>query len=194
MDGMATGRDWERLAACVRERRTDLGLTQEDVRSAGGPSTATMRLIEGALQTSYQPAILARLENALGWRRGSVRRILAGGDPEIADAEPVAAMAQDEHTDLGLQDSGDARDSLTTAVVLAAISPLEAEVWAEIRRHPEGTPADVIFSDPAEIWLWSGELRPEHQRVRQIAALRSVRPPRAGNARRTGLTSIGAAG
>ena len=74
-------KDWERLAEFVRERRVELGLTQEDARAAGGPSTATMRLLEGALQHSYQPATLRDLENVLQWGRGSVRMILAGGDP-----------------------------------------------------------------------------------------------------------------
>jgi hypothetical protein len=81
MGSMATGRDWQRLADAVRERRTELGLTQEDARAAGGPSTATLRLIEGALQDSYQPSTLRELEKALRWERGSVVRILAGGDP-----------------------------------------------------------------------------------------------------------------
>ena len=74
-------RDWDRLAGFARERRVELGLTQEDVRAAGGPSTASIRLIEGALQRAYQPATLRDLERALQWERGSVARILAGGDP-----------------------------------------------------------------------------------------------------------------
>ena len=78
---MAADRDWDRLAEATRERRVELGLTQEDVRAAGGPSTATMRLIEGALQHGYQPATLRDLEQALRWERGSVGRLLDGGDP-----------------------------------------------------------------------------------------------------------------
>jgi hypothetical protein len=80
--------DWDRLAELVRERRVELGMTQEDARSAGGPSTATMRLLEGALQRSYQPSTLRDLEKVLQWERGSVRRILAGGDPSHASAFP----------------------------------------------------------------------------------------------------------
>lgn len=99
MGGMATRKDWSRLAARVRERRDELGLTQEDVRAAGGPSTATMRLIEGALQESYQPAILTRLEKALEWERGSARRILDGGEPALLPSAgyeaPPAGSARD---------------------------------------------------------------------------------------------------
>jgi hypothetical protein len=80
----------------VRERRDDLGLTQAAVAAAGGPSSATMRLIEGALQQGYQPAILNRLEDAIRWQRGSVRTVLDGGDPvplERAGREPAQSPA-----------------------------------------------------------------------------------------------------
>ena len=175
---MATGKDWRRLADLVSERRADLGMTQEDVRAAGGPSTATMRLIEGGLQSRYQPVILGRLETALKWERGSVRRILAGGDPvPVSEEPPVPEPAPD------LPDDAD----VTTNVVLAAINPIERQVWAEIRRYPEGAPAEVIFADPLERALWGRVLTPERQRIREIAAYRSVqvRPTRPA-ARRAG--------
>jgi hypothetical protein len=76
--------DWSRLARYVIDRRNELGLTQEDVRAAGGPSTATLRNIEGALQDSYKPGSLAKLERVLGWATGSVRKILDGQEPGIA--------------------------------------------------------------------------------------------------------------
>ena len=83
---MAASEDWDRLAEATRERRVELGMTQEDVRAAGGPSTATMRLIEGALQRSYQPATLRDLEKALRWERGSAARLL-GGEPAPLQVE-----------------------------------------------------------------------------------------------------------
>lgn len=69
-------------------RRNHLRMTQEEVKAAGGPSTATMRLIEGALQDSYRDVILGRLEDALRWEPGSVAAILSGGDP-TPRTEPV---------------------------------------------------------------------------------------------------------
>ena len=175
---MATGKDWRRLADLVSERRADLGMTQEDVRAAGGPSTATMRLIEGGHQSRYQPVILGRLETALKWERGSVRRILAGGNPAPVDDEPAAPEPVPD-----LPDDAD----VTTNVVLAAINPIERQVWAEIHAHPEGTPAELIFTDPLERALWGRVLTPERQRIREIAAYRSVqvRPTRPA-ARRAG--------
>jgi hypothetical protein len=86
---MATGGDWQRVADYVRERRTELDLTQADVQAAGGPSTATQRLIEGALSDNYQPAILARLERVLGWQPRSIRAIRSGGEPVLMeDVDP----------------------------------------------------------------------------------------------------------
>lgn len=78
--------DWRRLGEHVLRRREDLGLTQPEVQAAGGPSTATMRLIERAERSSYRGSILRSLERALHWRTGSVEVILAGGDPISSDA------------------------------------------------------------------------------------------------------------
>jgi hypothetical protein len=85
------------VADYVRERRIELDLTQADVHSAGGPSPATQRLIEGALQTTYQAAILARLERALQWERGSIRAIRRGGEPVLA--APAVSLPPDADLD-----------------------------------------------------------------------------------------------
>lgn len=74
-------RHWQQLATYVTQRRTQLRLTQAQVQAAGGPSAATVRLIESAGQTSYRPAVLAALESALRWPEGTIERILNGGEP-----------------------------------------------------------------------------------------------------------------
>lgn len=122
---MATDKDWRRLAEATRDRRVELGMTQEDIRSAGGPSTATMRLIEGALQESYQPATLRDLELALRWERGSVARLLAGGNPVpfAGDMPPRQEAAAPGRTG----------DSFLTGQDMAAqIRPHVAEVEARL--------------------------------------------------------------
>lgn len=191
--------DWQRLAALVSERRTDLQMTQEDVRAAGGPSTATMRLIEGGGENRFQPAILARLETALRWQRGSVRQILAGGDPVPFPDEPVTgplpavALAPSPEPGYGRDDAGSVPSAVTRNVVLAAINPHERALWKEIHSYPEGTRADEIFSDPLEAALFAREYDEngtevtELQKIREILAVRSVRvrPPRR-EARRAG--------
>lgn len=77
--------DWRRLAQYVFERRHALGLSQDDVRARGGPSTATLRHIEGALRTSYKPYVISGLERALGWEQGSIRAILSGSEPTLIE-------------------------------------------------------------------------------------------------------------
>lgn len=80
---------WSRLGRLVGERRTDLGLTQAEVHSAGGPSPATLYLLERGRRGAYRPQVLRRLERALGWRAGSVRRVLAGGHPTLDTEDEV---------------------------------------------------------------------------------------------------------
>jgi transcriptional regulator with XRE-family HTH domain len=72
---------WERLGRAVKARRERLGLTQEEVASRGGPSTATLRNIEGAQGTGYRARTLYQLDEALGWTRGCAVAIAEGEAP-----------------------------------------------------------------------------------------------------------------
>jgi hypothetical protein len=104
---MVVGGEWQRLADYVLERRLELDMTQADVHAAGGPSTAVIRQVEGALSDSYTPVILSRLERALGWERGSVRAIRAGGEPvpvprgEAGDPPSVRRILSDPELPYG---------------------------------------------------------------------------------------------
>lgn len=73
--------DLQHLARYVADRRGELGLTQQQVQAAGGPSVATQSLIEAGTRQSIQTILAGRLEKALRWETGSVRAILAGGEP-----------------------------------------------------------------------------------------------------------------
>lgn len=75
--------DWERLAAKVKERRKELGLTQDDVVVIAGPglSKPVLSLIENARQSGYKDRTLASLDRGLSWRIGSADAVLNGGDP-----------------------------------------------------------------------------------------------------------------
>lgn len=70
--------NWFALGEAVRARRYELGLAQPDVARRGGPSTQTLMRIENAHRTRYENRTLARLEQALGWKTGSIRAILEG--------------------------------------------------------------------------------------------------------------------
>lgn len=91
-DVAATETPWHRLARYVRERREDLGYTQSELHAAGGPSVASLVLIEGAKRDSYKPQTVKRLETSLGWARGSVRDVLAGREPALA---PIVEVSDD---------------------------------------------------------------------------------------------------
>jgi hypothetical protein len=86
MDGVPTDGDWRRLATYVTRRREALGKTQAAVAADGGPSVATLRQIEDGERANYRGGILVRLEQALLWKPGSIDTILAGGEPQVADA------------------------------------------------------------------------------------------------------------
>lgn len=86
---------WQALGRYVTRRRDELGMTQSDVQAAGGPSTATVRNIENATQTSYRSGVLAALERALRWAPGSVEAALAGGEPTPLDVAPSVTSDTD---------------------------------------------------------------------------------------------------
>ena len=97
---MALERDWANLARQVRDRREELGLTQQDVAAAGGPSTAIQRQIENKQATSYRPKTFRTHEKALRLRKDSFRMALAGGRfiPD-EDDWPASVDAMLEHLD-----------------------------------------------------------------------------------------------
>ena len=64
--------DYPRLGSYVRERRPELGLTQEEIATRGGPSTATLRLIEGG-KGPFRAKSLRQLADALHWTPESPR-------------------------------------------------------------------------------------------------------------------------
>lgn len=68
---------WELLGTLVRRRRENLGLKQGDLVQYGGPAVSTVGKIERAAQSSYPLRTQHQVENALGWKRGTVRSIVA---------------------------------------------------------------------------------------------------------------------
>jgi hypothetical protein len=70
-----------RLGRLIRERRKALKLTQAEVQARGGPSTATLRVIEGGKHIDFRPATAQPLESVLEWQAGSIAVVLEGGEP-----------------------------------------------------------------------------------------------------------------
>lgn len=74
--------DWRRLGAAVTAQRVRRGYqTLPAFVRASGLSRTTLDSIENARKTAYSPTTLATLEHVLGWRVGSVDRVLRGLEP-----------------------------------------------------------------------------------------------------------------
>jgi transcriptional regulator with XRE-family HTH domain len=73
-----TARTWEEVGALVRDRRIELGLTQEGVARDGGLSVATWRLLEQGGRDRYQQLTLSGAARALGWPHDAILRLLDG--------------------------------------------------------------------------------------------------------------------
>lgn len=84
--------DWPHLAAAIRQRRDELGMTQQQVAEDAEVSTMTVRNLEAGRAYTRLPPSLSSVERALGWQHGSARAILAGGEPTLIQeaAEPTA--------------------------------------------------------------------------------------------------------
>jgi hypothetical protein len=69
--------DWQRLGAAVRDRRNELGLSQGE----DGPSAATWRKVEKAIEPPYAERTLRAICRVLRWPSDAADRILDGDDP-----------------------------------------------------------------------------------------------------------------
>lgn len=71
--------DWAHLGECLREARA--GEPMEKVAAAAGVSRAQIERYESGRVHDSIPGKLYKLAKFYGWAPGSVRRVLAGGEP-----------------------------------------------------------------------------------------------------------------
>lgn len=71
----------KRFGMTVRGRRLALGLTQDQVTAAGGPSDKRQTKIENGTPPAPSVTTLAKLDKALRWEPGSAAAALNGGTP-----------------------------------------------------------------------------------------------------------------
>ena len=94
---------WENLAAAVRARRGELGLTQADVAEDGQVSVDTVNNIENLRRTpkgGLNRRSARGLEAGLQWAPGSVESVLSGGvATPVAKARRRGDRALDEGAD-----------------------------------------------------------------------------------------------
>lgn len=105
----------------VYARRRELGMTQQDVAAAGGPSYATLYKIE----RTDEPIGLGtfkKLDTALGWLPGSAARAYGKGVapapaiPESAPAQPVEGAPENVATTDGGDEVTDVHMELAAAL------------------------------------------------------------------------------
>lgn len=74
--------DWTRLGRFVVSRRVELGYrTRQDFATAAPMSARVLGDIETGRRSNFDSVTIARLEQGLRWRQGSVDSIVNGGGP-----------------------------------------------------------------------------------------------------------------
>jgi Helix-turn-helix len=129
---MPTAReDWERLASYVVSARVAAG--HKDRRAFAAATGVTERTL-GNLErgTRVAPETLAIVEAALGWKPGSARTVLAGGDPLLLSEPRAPATADIPGDDQVLQ----------YVKHLPGLSPADRESLTHVARSP-GLSADM---------------------------------------------------
>lgn len=79
--------DWQRLGELLIAARVGMGFTKRAgwVEHLGFTHDRTITDIENAKRSNYGRATLADIERAYGWRPGSIRSVLAGGEPTLVN-------------------------------------------------------------------------------------------------------------
>lgn len=69
-----------------------MGLGQYELSARHGPGLVTLQTVEAGTDKKLWPKTVVSLEDSLEWERGSVQRVLDGGDPTVkraADEPPI---------------------------------------------------------------------------------------------------------
>lgn len=157
--------DWERLATKVRNRRNELGWSQDEAVAAagGGISKPVWSIIENARQDSYKERTLAALCRALRWRFESVDLILAGGEP---------VEFSDDHLDRQVKMLEDLRDVGLSSVpdrILASLATAEPDAnnsLVEVARLEQGR--RVLTDDVSQLRADVAELKRRLQQLGRV--------------------------
>lgn len=105
------------LAQWVRQRREELGLTQDEVAKFGGPSTATVRTIENGQAENFHRRTFAGLDQALQWQPGTASKLFNGEWDQPRTAGQVSTSHRVE-----TQDGPDSMDVLADEIRQARIA------------------------------------------------------------------------
>lgn len=142
----------KRLAGHMDQRRVGLRLTWREVAEAAGISYEALRTTRSG-PGGIAPLTEAGIEDALQWERGSIRRILDGGDPvplTISLREPHRAPPDGPLA--AIYDNGGLLTSLPASFT-ALVDPEEqairalAEDAARLEARQRGVPLETVLRD-----------------------------------------------
>lgn len=138
--------DRERLANAVKTRRNELELRQDQMAARGGPSTTKMTEVEQMIGPTPSAMTLRKLDDSLGWERGSAARVLAGGDPVLATRTDLRSVTDQELLD-EIRTRMGARHDFTTKPSTESSTPQTHEDENAGAGGPRNT-GDLIEPDP----------------------------------------------
>lgn len=140
---MSEQTDWKRVHAAAVERIEAEGWTLKSFYQRAGISETKFRQLAGGEPITRTDKI-ASLEAGLGWARGSVLTVAAGGEPTIVDEHP-APLRHDESR----MDALEAEVTRLRAQVAEVVSQVEQiaqvlarELGRQVARPDDATPTD----------------------------------------------------
>ena len=141
----------ERLASLMDDRRLELGLRWRDVAEAGGISYEALRDVRngtGGIRRLTEHAI----ETGLQWERGSVARILAGGelDPQPQRRPAPLTLAPPAPDDLD-DPLPPPPPNFLDEVAIAKARPVAGAIWQQAtalrRAGADDPPGSAMFGE-----------------------------------------------
>jgi transcriptional regulator with XRE-family HTH domain len=88
--------NWAAVAAALRERLDERGMTMTDLAARSGVSLTTVRELVHVLNTRRrQPRTLASLSTALGWPDDHLGTVLRGRAAPVPPANDLAAIRRE---------------------------------------------------------------------------------------------------
>ncbi len=149
-----TESSWQRLYRLTEERRSEKGLTRNNLRSLGGPSSETMRKL--ATRTDppslRQREALDSIDRVLGWPAGTSWRIARG----VTDDEMTADYLADEDDRLvHMADEADEGDEIVALPVHEQlIRDFGTSVTRRLRTLPEDEAEALMTRLGRDLGIW----------------------------------------
>lgn len=113
---------WERLGELLVARRVELGFPNRTkfAKAKGLKDTRILAAVENVERQNFEAATIALMEHTYEWAPGSIRSVLAGGEPTPkSKPDLVFAVRGDIETSVG----GDDDDDASTATIKARKPP-----------------------------------------------------------------------